>query len=570
MKVSEFFAFSFREEPKDAESKSHKLMLKGGYIKKVASGIYSFTPLGYKIISNISKIVSEEMESIGCHQILLPIMTPSELWKETGRWDIYGKELIRFKDRNERFYCLAPTHEEIIVDLVRYFLKSWRDLPFSLFQIGQKFRDEARPRFGLIRCREFIMKDAYSFDRTEEEAEKTYWKFYQAYERIFERIGIDVIPVQAAVGAIGGKFSHEFIFLTDYGEDKVMFCSSCPFISKKEICDYFVDVEENIKRIEKEKNSVPPPQKVYTPKTTTVELLSDYLKIPLGKIIKSLVVKTKNGKYIMCLTKGDRFISEDKLQKVLGEEFEIVEESELIKIFGAGKGFVGPLKFSGEIILDKSVLTLTDGVVGADEDDYHYINVVPFRDFNVSRIEDISFPEPGDICPRCKKGKLEEKTGLELGHTFYLGYKYSKPMELKFVDKDKKQKYVVMGCYGIGITRTAAALFEKYGKDNFISLPYNIAPFKIHIIPVNMKDGEIIEVAEYIHKEFEKISLLDDREDISPGEKFSDCDLWGAPIKIIIGKKFKTEKKLEVVDRIKNETYYLELNEIKKFLKSLM
>ncbi len=556
MKVSDFFLFSFKEEPKDADSKSNRAMLKGGYIKKVASGIYSFTPLGYKILSNVSRIIREEMEKIGCREILLPMMTPADLWKETGRWDIYGKELIRFKDRHERDFCLAPTHEEIVVDLVRYFIKSWRDLPFSLFQIGQKFRDEPRPRFGVIRCKEFIMKDAYSFDRTEEEAEKTYWKFYRSYQRIFERLKLDVIPVQAAVGAIGGKFSHEFIFPTEYGEDRVITCSNCSYISKKEISGFFLDLDTYRRKLEDAKNRIDKPKKIPTPNTTTVEKLAEFLKIPTSKIIKSLFIKTSGGEYILCLVRGDRFISEDKLSYLLHQDFQIVDETEVRQFFGAGKGFIGPMNFKGKIIADRTVLTVPDGVVGADEDDFHFINVVPTRDFSFTSVEDIALAEEGDICPSCKKAPLKEKIGLELGHVFYLGYKYSVPMELKFVDKDKNTKHVVMGCYGIGVSRTVAAIFEKYADEKSVRLPYEVSPFKIHIIPINIKDKEIADISFKIHQEFEEIALIDDREDISPGEKFADCDLWGSPIKIVIGKLFKEQKKIEIFNRISGQSDY--------------
>ncbi|MCS7213629.1 MAG: proline--tRNA ligase [Candidatus Calescibacterium sp.] len=562
MKVSELFAFSFKEEPKDAESKSNRIMLKGGYIKKVAAGLYSLTPLAYKLLSNISGIIREEMQKIGCQEILLPMMTPAELWKETGRWDIYGKELIRFKDRNEREFCLAPTHEEIVVDLVRYFIKSWRDLPFSLFQIGQKFRDEPRPRFGIIRCKEFVMKDAYSFDRSEEDAEKTYWKFYEAYRRIFERLRLDVIPVQASVGAIGGKFSHEFIFITEYGEDKIMFCSKCSFVSKKEISDFFIDVENCKLSLEEAKTKVDLPRKIPTPETTTVEKLAEYLKIPTSKIIKSLFVKTRSGKYILCLVRGDRFISEDKLSRVLEEDFEIVDEKEVRSIFGAGKGFIGPLKYKGRLIVDRTVLTVGDGVVGADEDDFHFINVVPMRDFHFESVEDISFAEQGDVCPSCREGKLYERTGLELGHVFYLGYKYSKPMDLKFIDKDKNSRYVVMGCYGIGVSRTMAAIFENYGDKSEIKFPFEIAPFKIHIIPVNIKDKDISDVSFDIYHKFENIALIDDRDEVSPGEKFADCDLWGAPIKVVVGKLLKEQGKVEIINRFSGQRYYESVQEV--------
>jgi prolyl-tRNA synthetase len=573
MKVSEYFIFSLRETPKDAESKSHIILTKGGYIKRLASGIYDFTPLGFKILKNVSRIIREEMERINCFEVLLPIMNPAEIWKETGRWYVYGKELIRFKDRNERDFCLAPTHEEIIVDLVRFAISSWRDLPFSLFQIGPKFRDEARPRFGIIRAREFIMKDAYSFDRTEEEAEKTYWKFYKAYERIFERMKLDVIPVQAAVGAIGGKFSHEFIFPTEYGEDKIMECQKCNFISKKEISSFFVNVDEKIANLKSKTSTIPPKSKVYTPSTTTVEELAKFLKIPTSKIIKSFFVKTESGKYYLCLVRGDRQISEDKLAKVLGENFELASEEDVRKIFGAGKGFIGPLKYKGKIIVDRTVLDCVDGVAGADEDDYHYINVVPGRDFPINEIYDIAYAEEGDICPECKEGILKEKIGLELGHVFYLGKKYSEPMGLTYTDKNKEKKFVVMGCYGIGVSRTVAALAEKFGDDTGVAFPPEVAPFKVHIIPINMKDEAILAAAEKIHAELEDISLLDDREDVSPGEKFADCDLWGAPIKIVIGKTLKEKGKIEIIDRLKKTKKEVEpeksVEEIKKMISEI-
>ncbi len=566
MKVSEYFIFSLKEAPKDAESKSHFILTKGGYIKKLASGIYDFTPLGFKVLKKIEDVIREEMIRINCYEVRLPIMTPSELWKETGRWDVYGKELIRFKDRNEREFCLAPTHEEIITDLVRFFVNSWRNLPFSLFQIGPKFRDEARPRFGIIRAREFIMKDAYSFDRDEEEAENTYWKFYRAYERIFERLNIDVIPVEAAVGAIGGKFSHEFIFLTDYGEDKVMECEKCHFISKKEIASFFVDVDKLMGELmrEAQNQNKAPKKKVHTPATTTVEKLAEFLNIPTSKIIKSFFIKTQRGNYALCLVRGDRQVSEDKLAQYIGENFELADESEVKSIFGAGKGFIGPLRYRGRIIVDRTVLYCKDGVAGADEDDFHYINVVPMRDFPVKEIADISLAEEGDICPKCKSGNLREKKGLELGHVFYLGTKYSEPMELTYTDKDKTKKYVVMGCYGIGVSRVLASLVEKFGDERGVAFPPEIAPFKVHIIPVNIKDEIIAETTFKIYSEIKDVSLLDDRDDISPGEKFADCDLWGAPIKIVVGKLLKDKGKIEIINRLTGERKEVEAEKVKE------
>ena len=555
MKVSEYFIFSLKENPRDAESESHRILLKGGYIKKVASGIYDFTPLGFRVLKNVERIVREEMERINCHEVLLPIMTPAELWKETGRWDIYGKELIRFKDRHGRDFCLAPTHEEIITDLVRFAVSSWRELPFSLFQIGPKFRDEARPRFGIIRAREFIMKDAYSFDRTEEEAEQTYWKFFEAYKKIFERIEIPAVPVPASVGAIGGKFSHEFIFPTEYGEDRIVECEKCSFLAKKEISEFYLPLDEAEKELEGSRKKTPPKKKVHTPGTTTVEELGKFLGIPTSKIIKSFFVKTSGGKYALCLVRGDRQISEDKLLSVLGEGFELAEEKEVREIFGAGKGFIGPLHYRGRIIVDRTVLTCKEGVAGADEDDYHYINVVPSRDFPVDEVVDIALAEEGDICPKCKSGKLKEKKGLELGHVFYLGTKYSLPMKLEYSDKDRKRKPVVMGCYGIGISRTVSALFEKYSDEKGAALPKEVAPFQVHIIPINTKDEVVFGTAMKIHEELKEIALIDDRDDISPGEKFADCDLWGAPIKIVVGKTLKQKGKIEIIDRIKNKKY---------------
>ncbi len=566
MRVSEFFIFSLRETPRDAESKSHAIMLKGGYIKRVASGIYDFTPIGMKVLRNVERVVREEMENINCREVLLPVMTPAELWKETGRWDVYGKELIRFKDRNERFFCLAPTHEEVITDLVRFAVKSWRDLPFSLFQIGPKFRDEARPRFGIIRAREFIMKDAYSFDRNDEDAEKTYWKFYKAYQKIFDRLQLEILAVPASVGAIGGKFSHEFIFPTEYGEDKIMSCPSCDFISKKEISSFYFDVEKAKREVERQKGKIPTPQKIYTPETTTVEKLSEFLNIPMSMIIKTVFVKTKSGKKVLCLIRGDRQVSEDKLISVLGEDFELADEDEVRSEFGAGKGFIGPLKWKGEMAVDRTTLECIGGVAGADEDNYHLLNVTPSRDFSIKKIVDIALAQEGDLCPKCKEGKLREIKGLELGHVFYLGKKYSEPMELRYIDKDKERKAVVMGCYGIGISRVVAALFEKYGSEGGVALPPEVCAFRFHIIPVNIRDKEIYSVAEKIHEELGKECLLDDREDVSPGEKFADCDLWGAPIKIVVGKLLKSEGKIEVINRISGETIKVEPDKIKSLI----
>ena len=555
MKFSEFFASTLRNPPKDAESKIHRLLLKSGMIKQVAAGIYDFLPLGLRVLKNIEKVIREEMVAINCHEVLLPLLTPSELWKETGRWDSYGKELFRVKDRNNREFCIAPTHEEIITDLAREFIKSYRDLPKSLFQIGQKFRDEPRPRFGITRAREFIMKDAYSFDPDDESAELTYRKFYSAYMKIFERLKLDFMSVEAAVGLIGGKFSHEFISPSEIGEDIIIECTHCGYVSKKEIAECIIPDNKITKKGLRAK------EKIYTPSTTTVESLAKFLGVQKSEIIKSLFIKTKSDRKILVLVRGDHEISEDKLAVYLQDQFELADELEVRSIFGAGKGFIGPLNLdlkNIDIISDGSILQLEDGICGADEDDWHFRFVVPGRDFPIDKVGDLRLAKENDVCNRCKIGIYKEKKGLEIGHTFFLGTKYSEPMRLNYLTKSGEEKPVIMGCYGIGVTRLVSAIIEQNSDEKSIFFPKICSPFFVHIIPINIREDKIKNGAEHLHSILTKhygneIILIDDRDE-SPGVKFNDADLFGAPIRIIVGRNFKDKELVEVISRSKKET----------------
>lgn len=553
-RLSEFFAPTLREDPKDAESKSHKIMLRAGMIKQVSAGIYTFLPMGLRVLKKIEKVIRDQMDKIGCIEVMLPLVTPAELWKESGRWLSYGKELLRFKDRGNRDFCLAPTHEEIITDLIRTYVRSYKDLPISLFQIGQKFRDEARPRFGVIRAREFIMKDAYSFDPDEESSEKTYENFYKAYLEIFSKLEIEVAPVEAAVGQIGGKFSHEFIAPSPAGEDTMLECQNCGFITKKELapCTKIPQAERKTQNY---------PKKVYTPATTTVASLAEYLKVPDSKIIKSLFLRTEKG-YVLALVRGDYEFSEEKLRLLIGS-FELAQEEEIRNIFGAGKGFIGPLNWNGRKISDWSVLSVGDGICGADEDDHHFINVVPGRDFQLGELVDIREAKSGDICPKCEKKTYKEIRGLEVGHTFYLGTKYSEPMKAYFTDKNGKEKPIVMGCYGIGVSRLISAVMEQKN-----ALPPSCSPFIAEIIPVNTRDKTTMEASEKLFLELKDLEILFDDRNETAGVKFNDAELLGIPYLIIVGRRYKERREFELRDRLLGKTVYLSEDEVTRLFQN--
>ncbi len=562
MRMSVYFAPTMKEAPAEAEVSSHKLLLRAGYIRKLASGIYEYLPLGLRVLRKIENIIRKHMDEAGALEVLLPILTPAELWQETGRWDVYGKELFRLKDRKKRYFALGPTHEETITDLVRKNIHSYKDLPKNFYQIQTKFRDEARPRYGLIRGREFIMKDAYSFDISEEMAVKSYEIMKETYHKIFSSLGLDYIMVEADVGAIGGKYSHEFVVKVPNGEAHIVYCEKCGYAANVETAKYEFELDKLPPEEEK------PLEKVHTPNVSSVEDVAKFLNVDTKKIVKTLVYILSDGRKIAVLIRGDRELNETKLInyfKVLDCRLATSEELEEM---GIVEGFVGAIGLDLPIYADISVKDLHNFVIGANEKDYHFINVNIPRDFQPIEFVDFSTAREKDPCPVCK-APLKETTGLEVGHIFLLGTKYSEAMKAYFVDKDGKEKPIIMGCYGIGVSRLMAAAVEQSYDENGIIWPEEIAPFKLMILPLNVKDENIKNKAEEIYKKALDLGievLIDDR-NISAGAKFKDADLIGIPYRIVIGKKLK-DGILEFQKRT-GEKEEININDIDSLLEKL-
>lgn len=523
---------TLREAPADAEVESHKLMVRAGYIRKLAAGVYTYLPLCLRVLRKIERIVREEMNAAGAQELLLPVVMPAELWMETGRWQVYGKELLRFKDRHDRDFCIGPTHEEAITDLLRNEISSWRDLPKNCFQIQTKFRDEVRPRFGLMRGREFIMKDGYSFDRDEESSKAVYRAMYEAYRRIFIRCGLEYRPVEAMTGTIGGSMSHEFQVLAASGEDEIVACSKC---------EYAANVEKAELKPTGTRDSGPGTRKgqfkkVATPGKKTVEEVCEFLKVRPEQLVKTLIFDTDKGP-VAGLVRGDHHLKESKLKEAIGaERCVMAEEHTVVEATGAPSGFAGPVGISIPVYADHAVASMADFVVGANAADAHLVGA-NLGDFAVSRFIDIRRAVAGDACPRCGAA-MEEHRGIEVGQVFYLGTKYSEPMRACYTDEKGEARPMVMGCYGIGISRTAAAAIEQSHDERGIVWPLPIAPFHVEIVPLSA-GGEVAEVAGKIHDELESrgVEVLMDDRDLRAGVKFADADLIGIPYRIVIGEK---------------------------------
>ncbi|WP_293448511.1 proline--tRNA ligase [Persephonella sp.] len=563
MRASQYFIPTLKEAPAEAEVPSHIYLIRAGYIRQLAAGLYEYLPLGFRVLKKIENIVRKHMDNAGALEVLLPILTPSELWQETGRWDVYGKELFRVEDRKGRLFALGPTHEETITDMVRKNIRSYKDLPKNFYQIQTKFRDEARPRYGLIRGREFIMKDAYSFDVSEEMAVKSYEIMKQTYKRIFDELGLDYLMVEADTGAIGGKYSHEFVVKVPNGEAHIVFCEKCGYAANVEAARYEFELDKLPPEDEK------PLEKVHTPSVSSVEDVARFLDVDPKKIVKTLVYILDDGTAVAVLIRGDRELNETKLINYFNALDCHLASSEELENLGIVEGFVGPIGLDIPVYADISVKDLHNFVVGANEKDYHFINVNIPRDFNPVEFVDFSTAREGDPCPVCKS-PLKETTGLEVGHIFLLGTKYSEAMKAYFVDKDGKEKPIVMGCYGIGISRLMAAAVEQNHDKNGIIWPESIAPFKLHILALNIKDNQIKNVAEEIYNKAKEkgIEVLYDDRDISPGAKFKDADLIGIPYRIVVGKKIK-EGKIELQKRSAGEKEEVSLENVDGLLERL-
>ncbi|MDF1614487.1 proline--tRNA ligase [Desulfurivibrio dismutans] len=548
MRFSQLLLPTLKEDPAEAEVISHKLMLRGGMIRKLTAGVYSYLPLGLAAIRKVEQIVREEMNRAGAQEVLLPMVQPADLWEESGRWEKYGPELLRFKDRHQRESCLGPTHEEVITDLVRKNIHSYRQLPVNLYQIQTKFRDEIRPRFGLMRGREFIMKDGYSFDVDEAGADVTYQKMHDAYQRIFTRCGLAFRAVEADTGTIGGSFSHEFMVLAATGEDVVVICQHC---------DYAANLEKATAQAEKDSRSEAPKEaeKIATPGRKTVSEVCEFLQIPHENLVKTMIYLA-DGQPVAVLLRGDHEVQPVKLQNLLGaQEVELADDGKVTQLAGAPAGYLGPVGLKIPLVMDQAVAGLVNFVTGANEADCHLVNVNSGRDFTPQHTGDIRMVNEDDRCPRCG-GKLALTRGIEVGHIFKLGKNYSKALNATFLDDQGQSRHFVMGCFGIGVSRTVAAAIEQSHDRDGMIFPLPIAPFQVILLNLTPKDAEITAEAERLYRALTAAGievLLDDRDE-RPGSKFKDADLIGIPIRLMVGKRFKNDGLLELRTRSDGQT----------------
>ncbi|MGB2980643.1 MAG: proline--tRNA ligase [Candidatus Zixiibacteriota bacterium] len=545
MRWSQTYIPTLRDDPAEAEIVSHRLLVRAGYIRKLAAGVYNYLPLMQRVLLKVTGIVREEMNASGAQEILMPVLHPSELWQQSGRWETVGRELMRARDRHDRDLILGGTHEEVVTSLIRGEVKSYRQLPLNLYQIQNKFRDEIRPRFGLMRGREFIMKDAYSFDKDQESFKIAYQKMLDAYFRIFERCGLETKMVESDTGAMGGKAAHEFMVIVDTegGENIIFYCDKCDYAANM---DKASSLEDNP---QVEQDSEKPLEKVATPNAKTVEEVTGFLNVPARKLAKTLLYKA-NDKVVAAMIRGDRQINEIKLKSFLGcINLEMADAQTVEKITGATVGFAGPLNLKGvTIIADEEIQRLRNFVTGANQNDYHLKNVNIGRDFKIDQVSQIRCAQEGEICPRCKKGKLSTSRGIEVGNTFMLGTKYSQALGANFLDVDGKERPFIMGSYGIGVTRTAQAAVEKFHDEKGIIWPASIAPYSVEILPLNVADEMQTRVAFEIYEKMKEEgieALIDDRDERA-GVKFNDADLIGVPLRINVGARSLKENKVEI------------------------
>ena len=544
MLYSKMFIPTLKEAPSDADIISAKLMIRAGMIRKTASGLYSYLPLGFRVLKKVENIIRKELNSIGGQEVSMPLLLPKELWEETGRWNVYGKELFRLKDRKNGEFCLGPTHEEPITDLARREIRSYRQLPVMFHQFGIKFRDEIRPRFGVMRAREFLMSDAYSFHTGDADLERYYIEVFNAYKRICEQCGFKFRPVEAASGAIGGSFSHEFMVLADTGEEEIAWCA-CGYgaNSEKAECLPLINIKEEPLSLEE----------IATPDSKTIDEVSAYLKVAPAKTIKSIVY-ISDGEPVLVLARGDSEINEIKLQSLLSStELSMADENIVKEISGASFGSLGPvgLKKKIKIVADLSVIEISNAIVGANKDGFHLKNANCGRDWTADIKADIRKVQKGDLCPRCKKEKMSFSRGIEIGHTFKLGTKYSKSMGAVYLDTEGRENLMTMGCYGIGVSRIPAAIIEQSHDDNGIIWTDQTAPFSVILLPLNYADTKIKAATDAIYKELSDSGLdvlLDDRDERA-GIKFKDADLIGIPYRITIGEKALADGKVEFKGR---------------------
>lgn len=559
MLASRLYSPTLRELPADAVVVSHQYMLKAGMMRKIGNGIYSFLPLAWRSIQKVEKIIREEINKTGAQEIMMPIVQPAELWQKTGRWDVFGPEMFKLKDRNDREYCLGPTHEELVTSLIQMDTTSYKQLPVSVYQIQNKYRDEKRPRFGLMRSREFIMKDGYTFDADEEGLDKQYKLMYDAYTRIFTRCGLTFRPVIADSGAIGGSGSHEFEVLADSGEADIVYCENCDFAANIEAvdpltvkCDIHNDKEKEL---------------VETPGQHTIEMVCDFLHAPFAQSVKAVVYNV-DGLVVLAMVRGDHEVNETKIQHIYNAINVDMASDEDLKKVGLTAGYISPIGLKRtkdfDILVDPTVMEMQDACCGANEKDKHYIHVNPARDFTDVRVETIRQIQEGDVCPHCG-GKIVRCRGIEVGQVFKLGTKYSEALHATFLDNQGKSHPFVMGCYGIGVTRTVAASIEQNHDDDGIIWPVAIAPYEAVIIPANNKSEEVMAAAKKLYEDMEDGRdevVLDDRNERA-GIKFKDADLIGYPVRVTIGKKWQQSGCVEIKIRRSGEVVEVPLEEAK-------
>ena len=555
MRVSKLYAPTLREVPAEAEVVSHQLMLRAGFMRKAAGGIYTYLPLAWRVLKKIERIVREEMDAKGSQELLMPIVQPAEIWQESGRWDVYGAEMFRLQDRHNRCFCLGPTHEEMVTTLIRGDVRSYRQLPLSVYQIQNKYRDERRPRFGLMRGREFIMKDEYSFDRDEAGLDKSYQDMYDAYTNIFTRCGLNFRPVEADSGAIGGSGSHEFMVIADSGEAEIVFCTSCDYAANVEKAELFP--------LEAQEEAMLTKEEVVTPDCKTIADVCAYLKLPVDHSVKAVAYNSEKG-LILCFVRGDHEVNEIKVINTCGViDLEMATEEQLAAAGTVG-GYMGPVGIDNKkviVVVDATVMKMHNVCCGANKEGYHFINVNPGRDFTPTYVADIRLIQEGDPCPHCG-GEVSKARGIEVGQVFKLFTKYSSALKATYLDENGKEQPMVMGCYGVGVSRTMAAAIEQNYDDNGIIWPIEIAPYHVLVVPVNTKDEASAAKAEEIYMQLKKVGLetvIDDRKE-RPGVKFKDADLIGYPLRVVVGPKTLTEGKLEVKIRKTGEIRYLPLD----------
>jgi len=568
MRYSRYLLPTLKEVPSEAEVPSHQLMLRAGMIRKLAAGIYSYLPFGLRSLRKVETIIREEMNRAGAIEVLLPFVQPAELWQESHRWEEYGSELARLKDRHNRDCCLGPTHEEVITDIARKEIRSYRQMPLNLYQIQTKFRDEIRPRFGVMRAREFVMKDAYSFDVDQRGLDESYQKMIEAYTRIFTRCGLKFRSVEAETGLIGGSFSHEFMVLAETGEETIVSCTRCSYAANIEKAEFR---RQDRRSQTHDKSSQKPVLKVMTPEKRTVEEVTQFLNVSPRDLVKTLIFESDKG-CVAALVRGDHEISEKKLKAVWSSEaLQLASEEKVEEITRAPKGFAGPLGLSVPILADLDIREMVNFVTGANEKDAHLIHVNTGRDFQVSQFVDLRTFAPGDRCPLCGEETRTDK-GIEVGHTFKLGTKYSKMMGATFLDDQGKEKEIIMGCYGIGVGRTVAAAIEQSYDQNGIIFPMPLAPFQVLILPININNDFLRETAEDLYQTLLENGievLFDDREE-TPGVKFKDADLIGIPLRVTLGEKNLKKGLVEIKRRRTGEVSLVKKEELLSKIKEMI